>query len=513
MSFNKLNQIIDEEEINTDNSEESISKISEYFILQEGSIYKFNLCQMKNNISIRYKKYDATLILAQISSLTKTRFDSINECYNFLSDLFEEKKINIKEINANSSIKLSLKINKSFAINEEIEMELKYNENKSNSIMEELNDKYNKLSKTIKEDKKELNSLKKEAKSMKMIQNNEIPKDIQYQNDVATDSFANFSYEDSFTVFKSINDILELVYATKDKSIIAYDLNNTKLLHKLFKSHNNYITNFKHYLDKINKRDIIMSLSKKDNNIKLWNANSWEQIKNIENVNQKDFLYSACFLNANSTNYIITSNGCNRQYYMNIHNFEPMKLYDFNGEKIKDLNDTNDCTFFIDSYFDDKLSKNFIVTGNYNYIKSYDYDKGEIYKKYFENNNGIHPSVIIKKTEEKIKLIESCEDGIIRIWEFHSGKLLRKIKTDNNNLYGLCLWNDNYAFVGCKDQTIKLIELKNGLLIKSYNNHKGRIISFKKIVEPGIGECLLSQGLDQKIKLWINKTKRELSLN
>ena len=42
MSFNKLNQIIDEEEINTDNSEESISKISEYFILQEGSIYKFN---------------------------------------------------------------------------------------------------------------------------------------------------------------------------------------------------------------------------------------------------------------------------------------------------------------------------------------------------------------------------------------------------------------------------------------------------------------------------------------
>ena len=511
MSFNKLNQVIDGEEINSDHSDESILKISEYFLFQEYSIYNLNLCQTENNISIRYKKYEIKLNLEQISSLIKSRFSSLNEYYNFLSDLFEEKKINIKEINVNNFIKLSLKINQSFASIEEIEMELKYNENKSNSIMEELNDKYNKLSRSVKEDKKELNSLKKEAKGI--IQNNDNPKDIQYSNDVATDSFASFSYEDSFTVFKSINDILELVYATKDKSIIAYDLNNAKLLHKLFKSHNNYITNFRHYLDKINKRDVIMSMSKKDNNIKLWNANSWEQIKNIENVNQKDFLYSACFLNDNSTNYIITSNGCNRQYYMNIHNFEPMKLYDFNGEKIKDLNDTNDCTFFIDTYFDKKKKKNFIVTGNFNYIKTYDYDKGEIYKKYFENNNGIHPSIIIKKSEEKIKLIESCEDGIIRIWGFHSGKLLRKIKTDNNNLYGLCLWNDNYAFVGCKDQTIKLIELKNGLLIKSYNNHKGRIISFKKIVEPSIGECLFSQGLDQKIKLWINKTKQDLNLN
>ena len=511
MSFNKLNQVIDGEEINSDHSDESILKICEYFLFQEWSIYNINLIQLENNISIRYKKYETILNLEQISSLLKIRFNSLNEYYNFLSDLFEEKKVNIKEINVNNFIKLSLKINKSFESNEEIEMELKYNENKSNSIMEELNDKYNKLSRSVKEDKKELNSLKKEAKGI--IQNNDNPKDIQYSNDVATDSFASFSYEDSFTVFKSINDILELVYATKDKSIIAYDLNNAKLLHKLFKSHNNYITNFRHYLDKINKRDVIMSMSKKDNNIKLWNANSWEQIKNIENVNQKDFLYSACLLNDNSTNYIITSNGCNRQYYMNIHNFEPMKLYDFNGEKIKELNDTNDCTFFIDTYFDDKLSKNFIVTGNFNYIKTYDYDKGEIYKKYFENNNGIHPSIIIKKSEEKIKLIESCEDGIIRIWGFHSGKLLRKIKTDNNNLYGLCLWNDNYAFVGCKDQTIKLIELKNGLLIKSYNNHKGRIISFKKIVEPSIGECLFSQGLDQKIKLWINKTKQDLNLN
>ena len=512
MSYNNLNQVIGEEII-TDDSDESILKIDEYYLLYDKTIYKLNLCQMKYNISIKYKKYEIKLNLNEISSLIKNRFSSIEESYEYISDLFDGKKVYIDSIKEKSSMNLSLQISQGFAKSDKIEIKLIYNKDKSNLLLEELNNKIKELSQYVKEDKKELNSLKKEAKNMKIMQNNQIPKDIQYQNDVATDSFAGFSYEDSFTVFKSINNILELVYATKDKSIFVYDLNNTKFLHKLYKTHNNYITSFRHYLDKINTRDIIMSISKKDNNTKLWNANTWESITNIENVNQKDFLYSACFLNDNNTNYIITSNGCNRQYYMNIHNFEPLKIYDFNGEKIKELNNSKDCTFFIDSYLDEKLSKNFIVTGNYNYIKSYDYDKGEIYKKYFENNNGIHPSVIIKKSEEKIKLIESCEDGIIRIWEFHSGKLLRKIKTDNNNLYGLCLWNDNYAFVGCKDQTIKLIELKNGLLIKSYNNHKGRIISFKKIIEPDIGECLLSQGLDQKIKLWILKTKKELNLN
>ena len=97
----------------------------------------------------------------------------------------------------------------------------------------------------------------------------------------------------------------------------------------------------------------------------------------------------------------------------------------------------------------------------------------------------------------------SCEDGNIRIWGFHSCELIRKIKTENNNLYGICLWNENYIFVGCKDQSIKLIELKNGLLIKNLKGHKGRIISFKKIIQPDNNEILFSQSLDGTIKSWV----------
>ena len=494
--------IIDFEEIKSLDDMNCL-KIEEFFIFQDGTIYKLVISELENEISIKYKKYEIVLDMDEITSLFKIRINSIDSIYKYISKFFENNKVLIKSIDLNKSIKLSFCLND---INSnDIEIELKYDENLNSSTYEELINKYNKLQKNIKEVKQELNNLKKEQKNIKIIQNSDNPKEIQFSSDIASDSFAGFSYDDSFTVFRSINNILQLIYATKNKSIVCYDLDKMSIVHKEFNSHNNYITNFRHFLDQANRRDIIMSISKKDNNVKLWDATTWENICNITNVNAKDFLYSACFLKENNQNYIITSNGCNRQFYMDIHNFEPLKIYNFNGEKIKEFNESNDCTFFIDTYYDNKLSKNFIITGNYNYIKSYDYYKNEVYHKYFENNNGIHPSVIIKKNEEKIKLIESCEDGLIRIWGFHSGSLLRKIKTDNDNLYGVCLWNDNYAFVGCKDQTIKLIELKNGLLIKTIKGHKGRIISFKKIIEPNKGNFLFSQGLDQKIKLWIYK--------
>ena len=508
MSLN--NSIIEYENIYlNEDDDDTIIKIEECFIIQDGIIYKFFLNESENEIIIRHKKYEKKLNLNDFNSLTKARSRTIQESFNYLSKLFNENKINIKSININRTITLSFEV-----INigpEIVELNLIYKENLCNSLLEEIYNKYNNLLINVKSIQKEIKKLKKDQKDLK-IYNSENPKEIKYFQDIVSDSFAGFSYDDSFTVFRAINNILKLVYATKNRSIICYNLNEKSVSNKLFNCHNNYITNFRHYLDKKNQRDIILSISKKDNNAKLWDAYTWQNICNITKVNKSNFLYSSCFLNENNNSFIITSNGCNRQEYMNIHNFEPLKVYNFSGEKIKEINQSNDCTFFIDTYYDNKLSKIFIITGNYNYIKSYDYDKNGIYHKYYENNNGIHPSVIIKKNEEKIKLIESCEDGIIRIWGFHSADLLKKIKTDNDNLYGICLWNDNYVFVGCKDQTIKLIELKNGLLIKTYKGHNGRIISFKKVVMPNEGEYLFSQGFDHKIKLWINK-KEQLYLN
>ena len=112
-----------------------------------------------------------------------------------------------------------------------------------------------------------------------------------------------------------------------------------------------------------------MSIICDENNIKLWNVKNWELILNLKNVNNKGTLFSGCFLNKN---YIVSSN-------LNWDgNLEPIKIFDYNGKKIKEINDSKDITFFIDSFYDKNLNKNYIITSNINYIKSYDYNNFSI---------------------------------------------------------------------------------------------------------------------------------------
>ena len=118
-----------------------------------------------------------------------------------------------------------------------------------------------------------------------------------------------------------------------------------------------------------------------------------------------------------------------------------------------------------------------------------------------------HDSIIMTLDNEGIaKLIESSIDGHIRIWNFHTGILLNKIKIGISALYGLCLLNEEYLFIGCEDKTIKILKLSNGTIMDhNLIGHKRDVITIKKIIHPEFKECLLSQGLQSdQIKLWIN---------
>ena len=173
-------------------------------------------------------------------------------------------------------------------------------------------------------------------------------------------------------------------------------------------------------------------------------------------------MYSATILNDNSEILIITSN-------YNIDGSEPIKVLDFNGNTIKIINSSNDETYIIDTYYDYELNKNFIITGNRSDIKSYDYNQNKIYKKYCDEVNRAHMSIIINNNKkENLELIDSSEDGNIRIWDFHNGNLLKKINITKNMLYGICLWNNRYLFTGCGDNYIKLIDLNSGKIISFY---------------------------------------------
>ena len=545
---------------------ETLIEYKEYYLIKENIVHKIIIEKRKDEINIKTKNYEKKLDLNELSTLTKSILNTIDDGYQFIINIFEENKVTIKDIIKNKSIKLVLKI---YIYNKEnnIELELGYNNENKDIIINELNNSYNILKKDIIKLKDEIKILKEEINKLKIINNNsnnqknkeikilkdeidrikldtnninnkekeeikilkeeinklkllnndrniqnneenkkpEIikynnnPKDFYFTKELSKDSYSDHYLDNTFTVFKSISNILYLIYTNKEKSILFYNLIDNKKITEIKNAHKEIITNFLYYLDAINKIDIVMSLSMIDNNIKLWNINDFECILSIKYIYTNGNL-SSCFIKDNNQDYFVTSNS----NYPN--NPGPIKIFDFYGNEIKEINYSNDNTFFIDSYYDLKTSSNYIITGNKGYIKSYDYDKNKIYRKFYDNDNKCHKSIIIKNINKITKIIETSYDGNIRMWNFHSGELLNKIKVSNYALYGICVWNDDYIFIGCEDKTIKLIELNTGKIIISLSGHNNEVLTIKKIFIPQYGESLISQGWhDDQIKLWINK--------
>lgn len=104
------------------------------------------------------------------------------------------------------------------------------------------------------------------------------------------------SSKDNFIVFNSKYDILYLIYTNLNYSIISYDIKENKKAIEIKNAHNFNIIKFRHYLDLLNKRELLISISSWIYNIKLWNIDNWECLYTLEDIYQKNYLYSSSFL-------------------------------------------------------------------------------------------------------------------------------------------------------------------------------------------------------------------------
>ena len=341
---------------------------------------------------------------------------------------------------------------------------------------------------------KELNN-----KIEEKIDNNFIVKKID-EKILIKDSFSELWIDNTFCIFKAYNDILFLIYANIKSTIISYNLIDDKKINEIKNSHNYPITNFRHFFDKNNKRDLIITISGDNNNIKLWDFINFECLLNISEINKKGWLDSACFFDKDNNIYILTSN-CNYNYPV-----ERIKIFDLKGNKIKELNDSFDLTYFIDIYEDKKSNKNYIITGNKGYSKSYDYNDNKVYHKYIAENEKeeFHMSILIDNNEKITKMIESSCSGNIIVWNFHSRDLIKIININDEWLYSIGFLEKNILYLGCKNGEIKIIDINKGKIINNFKIHKEKVLTIKKINHPKYGECLISNDL-YSVKLMIYK--------
>ena len=325
---------------------------------------------------------------------------------------------------------------------------------------------------------------------------------VSFLSNISTNAFSIYDIDNSFLIFKSLKNITYLIYPTKN-SIILYNFDNQQIQSELKNSYDDFICCLRHCT--YSNKDIIMTVSS-NNKIKLWDILSWENILTINNINNKYKTYSACFLNYNNQTYIVSSNG---DFDMEDKG-EKIKIFDFNGTKTKEISDSEDNTFLIDTYYDKSKSKCFIITGNLNCIKSYDYENNSFYNIYSSGSSyGQHVSFIVYEKQNLATLIESCNnDNFIRTWDFHTGFILNKINVFEEGIFGISLFNENFLFAGCISGVIKCINLKTGEVIENLLRHKCRVNSLKTLFHQIYGNCLISQGwLSDSINLWAIKTE------
>ena len=294
-------------------------------------------------------------------------------------------------------------------------------------------------------------------------------------------------------VFNSIDDILYLIYSAL-YSIKCYNLIDNHIINEI-KYLDSYFFNIRHFLDKINKRDLIITQSA--SSIYLWNFNNLECLLILK---EKIYYYEniSCFLNDNNKIYIAKSNNKVNKKII---------IFDLNGNKINEINNHSDEIYSIENYYDYKINKNYIITGNKGFVNAIDYNENKIYHKYSDdnNNNREHYNIIINYNKDIVKLIDFCIDGYIRIWNFHTNELLKKIIVCKNfRLFSICLWNKNTLFAGCSDCTIKQVDIEKEKIIINPQGYNHDPLTIKKIFHHKYGEYLIFCNDQRKIKIFKN---------
>ena len=291
------------------------------------------------------------------------------------------------------------------------------------------------------------------------------------------DGYQFHQFKTTFCEFKSINDILCLIFSRGyfNSPLISYDIVKNQVVNKINKV--NVISDIRHHLDTQLKKDLILLTFVNENEIEVSDFKNWQVLMKISHVNGGICLFSSCFYNDNNNIYILTSHNIVDYPFEN----ECIKVFDMKKNKVKEITNSNEKTFYIDSHYDSKFDKNFIVTCNQDHINFYDFQNNSLFKQYkndatYEDFNDF----VVDDRGSNKKLLGSCYSGI-KIWDFYTGELLKKTISNLMQIYGLCLFGQNYLLAG-SEYNIVFIDLTNEKIISKIKiNRINEIASIKEI--------------------------------
>lgn len=297
-----------------------------------------------------------------------------------------------------------------------------------------------------------------------------------------------FGLNGVFVIFKNILNFHAIIYPCFSNELVYYNLDEDKLIGK-YKVPQKYMRLLKHFLDKDKNRDLLISLSSSNNNLIVWDISSFKKILTVKNIYQfGSTLYYSCFI-YNENKIAILTCCCDEP--------NEIKILELDG-KISTFPNTNISTTFIENFKDLNSNLTYVVTCHKRFMRSYIYNTKALYKQYEENgNNTIDDKTSFREiliyNDVELKLISSDDNGFIKVWNFHSGQLLKKISCLMKKCISLTLWNSRYLICSIINDFIEIIDLRENKIISIISKFKCLGVSIVAVKLADYGNCLIGQ--------------------
>lgn len=329
-------------------------------------------------------------------------------------------------------------------------------------------------------------------------------KNLKFNRTLINNASEKSSYDNRMVVIQSKEGFSYLIYSEKSFSLCVYNLTTGKMLTAVINAHSDYITLCKKYKNK-DGVDLILTAGY-DYAVKLWKLMDAGEINNkgetkleliltINNAGLDHGIRAGLIVDHPSNDYFIVS--CSIYHCVNLWNSEG---------KIIQQKELDNYLFTLETWKDKITNKHFIIIGNDSFVSSLHMESLELYKNYSEKSCPYnHFSVIV--TENGF-LFETDRRGVLRMWDFHSAMMIKKIKT-LTELNGLCIWSDKYVVAGATNARIILFNIQLEVIERmNYKNLNFSLLtdsymrSLDKIIDPVYGACLLTYSNSGLIDLW-----------
>lgn len=310
-----------------------------------------------------------------------------------------------------------------------------------------------------------------------------------------------YTIDSVFASFVTQDSNYLLAWGNQSFTVDVYDLKANQILQNM-KGHTQHIFTVRHFFDFRENSDYLLSTSY-DKKMIVWKYNNekiiFELMISINTGHQGLFMYSGLLLFDLT---LINQCPVESTFAISAVPNEQLKIFNMKGTYLRSLGNKTDYAYYLNSFFDSKSNSYHIINANSLDIRVYGFKDGELLKVFKDQSVGWHMSAFIAQLEQINYLFESDGNGNLRIWNYETEQLYKKMVSPGCNLRGIVLWNEEFLISASSDKTFKIFSIKEEKLIHSQPSHENVLCTINKFQHPVHGECLFSSAIDGKIKLW-----------